>query len=135
MVQVRPMRAADSVLECPQTEVGGWFRSRLHAAHHKSPPTRECTPPDRRYLEPPPTSAGGIPKEFARCSCRLDLNNPPTPVDGIQGACRLRKPDAIISIVGSRCGRFEPALDLLKKGAIELDSSEARRVSSSCASR
>jgi threonine dehydrogenase-like Zn-dependent dehydrogenase len=27
-----------------------------------------------------------------------------------------------ISIVGSRCGRFEPALDLLKKGAIELDS-------------
>ena len=27
-----------------------------------------------------------------------------------------------ISIVGSRCGRFGPALDLLKKGAIELDS-------------
>ena len=27
-----------------------------------------------------------------------------------------------ISIVGSRCGRFEPALDLLKKSAIELDS-------------
>ena len=27
-----------------------------------------------------------------------------------------------ISIVGSRCGRFAPALDLLKKGAIELDS-------------
>ena len=27
-----------------------------------------------------------------------------------------------INIVGSRCGRFEPALDLLKKGAIELDS-------------
>ena len=27
-----------------------------------------------------------------------------------------------ISIVGSRCGRFEPALDLLKRGAIELDS-------------
>jgi threonine dehydrogenase-like Zn-dependent dehydrogenase len=26
-----------------------------------------------------------------------------------------------ISIVGSRCGRFQPALDLLKKGAIELD--------------
>jgi threonine dehydrogenase-like Zn-dependent dehydrogenase len=27
-----------------------------------------------------------------------------------------------ISIVGSRCGRFKPALDLLKKGAIEIDS-------------
>jgi threonine dehydrogenase-like Zn-dependent dehydrogenase len=27
-----------------------------------------------------------------------------------------------ISIVGSRCGRFVPALDLLKKGAIDLDS-------------
>jgi threonine dehydrogenase-like Zn-dependent dehydrogenase len=27
-----------------------------------------------------------------------------------------------ISIVGSRCGRFEPALDLLKKGAIDVDS-------------
>ena len=27
-----------------------------------------------------------------------------------------------ISIVGSRCGRFEPALDLLKKGAIDIDS-------------
>jgi threonine dehydrogenase-like Zn-dependent dehydrogenase len=27
-----------------------------------------------------------------------------------------------ISVVGSRCGRFGPALDLLKKGAIELDS-------------
>lgn len=27
-----------------------------------------------------------------------------------------------LSIVGSRCGRFGPALDLLKKGAIELDS-------------
>jgi 2-desacetyl-2-hydroxyethyl bacteriochlorophyllide A dehydrogenase len=27
-----------------------------------------------------------------------------------------------ISLVGSRCGRFAPALDLLKKGAIELDS-------------
>jgi len=26
-----------------------------------------------------------------------------------------------ISIVGSRCGRFQPALDLLKKGAIDLD--------------
>jgi hypothetical protein len=71
-------------------------------------------------LEPPPTSVGGIPKEFARCSCRLDLNNPPTPVGGIQGACRLRKPDEI-SIVGSRCGHFEPAFDLFKKGAIELD--------------
>jgi threonine dehydrogenase-like Zn-dependent dehydrogenase len=27
-----------------------------------------------------------------------------------------------LSIVGSRCGRFAPAIDLLKKGAIELDS-------------
>ncbi len=27
-----------------------------------------------------------------------------------------------ISIVGSRCGRFSPALDLLKKGAIDIDS-------------
>jgi len=27
-----------------------------------------------------------------------------------------------ISLIGSRCGRFAPALDLLKKGAIELDS-------------
>ena len=27
-----------------------------------------------------------------------------------------------ISIVGSRCGRFEPALELLKKGAIDVDS-------------
>ena len=27
-----------------------------------------------------------------------------------------------ISIVGSRCGRFVPALDLLKKGAIDVDS-------------
>ena len=27
-----------------------------------------------------------------------------------------------ISIVGSRCGRFEPALDLLKKGAVDIDS-------------
>lgn len=27
-----------------------------------------------------------------------------------------------ISIIGSRCGRMEPALDLLKKGAIEIDS-------------
>ena len=27
-----------------------------------------------------------------------------------------------VAIVGSRCGRFAPALDLLKKGAIELDS-------------
>ena len=27
-----------------------------------------------------------------------------------------------ISILGSRCGRFEPALDLLKKGAIDIDS-------------
>jgi threonine dehydrogenase-like Zn-dependent dehydrogenase len=27
-----------------------------------------------------------------------------------------------ISIVGSRCGRFQPALDLLKKGAIDVDS-------------
>jgi threonine dehydrogenase-like Zn-dependent dehydrogenase len=27
-----------------------------------------------------------------------------------------------ISIVGSRCGRFKPALDLLKKGAIDIDS-------------
>jgi threonine dehydrogenase-like Zn-dependent dehydrogenase len=27
-----------------------------------------------------------------------------------------------ISIVGSRCGRFQPALDLLNKGAIDLDS-------------
>lgn len=27
-----------------------------------------------------------------------------------------------ISIVGSRCGRFNPALDLLKKGAIDVDS-------------
>ena len=27
-----------------------------------------------------------------------------------------------ISIIGSRCGRLQPALDLLKKGAIELDS-------------
>lgn len=26
-----------------------------------------------------------------------------------------------ISIVGSRCGRFQPALDLLKKGAIDID--------------
>jgi len=27
-----------------------------------------------------------------------------------------------ISIVGSRCGRFQPALDLLKKGALDIDS-------------
>jgi threonine dehydrogenase-like Zn-dependent dehydrogenase len=27
-----------------------------------------------------------------------------------------------ISVIGSRCGHFEPALDLLRKGAIELDS-------------
>lgn len=27
-----------------------------------------------------------------------------------------------ISVVGSRCGRFEPALDLLKKGAVDVDS-------------
>jgi len=27
-----------------------------------------------------------------------------------------------ISIIGSRCGRFQPALDLLKKGAIDIDS-------------
>ena len=27
-----------------------------------------------------------------------------------------------ISIVGSRCGRLQPALDLLKKGAIDIDS-------------
>jgi threonine dehydrogenase-like Zn-dependent dehydrogenase len=27
-----------------------------------------------------------------------------------------------ISIVGSRCGRFQPALDLLKRGAIDVDS-------------
>lgn len=27
-----------------------------------------------------------------------------------------------ISIVGSRCGRFQPALDLLKRGAIDIDS-------------
>ena len=27
-----------------------------------------------------------------------------------------------IAIVGSRCGRFQPALDLLKKGAVEIDS-------------
>jgi threonine dehydrogenase-like Zn-dependent dehydrogenase len=27
-----------------------------------------------------------------------------------------------ISIVGSRCGRFQPAIDLLKKGAIDIDS-------------
>jgi threonine dehydrogenase-like Zn-dependent dehydrogenase len=27
-----------------------------------------------------------------------------------------------ISVVGSRCGRFQPALDLLKKGAIDIDS-------------
>ncbi len=27
-----------------------------------------------------------------------------------------------ISILGSRCGRFQPALDLLKKGAVDLDS-------------
>ena len=27
-----------------------------------------------------------------------------------------------ISMVGSRCGRFQPALDLLKKGAIDIDS-------------
>ncbi len=27
-----------------------------------------------------------------------------------------------ISIVGSRCGRFTPALDLLKKAAIDVDS-------------
>jgi threonine dehydrogenase-like Zn-dependent dehydrogenase len=27
-----------------------------------------------------------------------------------------------ITIVGSRCGRFQPALDLLKKGAIDIDS-------------
>jgi threonine dehydrogenase-like Zn-dependent dehydrogenase len=27
-----------------------------------------------------------------------------------------------ITILGSRCGRFEPALDLLKKGAIDIDS-------------
>src|SRR5260370_35171393 len=27
-----------------------------------------------------------------------------------------------ISIVGSRCGRFSPALDLLEKGAIDVDS-------------
>ncbi len=27
-----------------------------------------------------------------------------------------------IAIIGSRCGRFQPALDLLKKGAIEIDS-------------
>jgi threonine dehydrogenase-like Zn-dependent dehydrogenase len=27
-----------------------------------------------------------------------------------------------ISIVGSRCGRFQPALDLLKKGAVDIDS-------------
>jgi threonine dehydrogenase-like Zn-dependent dehydrogenase len=27
-----------------------------------------------------------------------------------------------ISIVGSRCGRFEPALDLLKKGAVDVES-------------
>ena len=27
-----------------------------------------------------------------------------------------------ITILGSRCGRFEPALDLLKKGAIDVDS-------------
>ncbi len=27
-----------------------------------------------------------------------------------------------ISIIGSRCGRFQPALDLLKKGAVDIDS-------------
>ncbi|HEY9500955.1 MAG TPA: hypothetical protein VIR01_04915, partial [Pyrinomonadaceae bacterium] len=27
-----------------------------------------------------------------------------------------------ITILGSRCGRFQPALDLLKKGAIDIDS-------------
>jgi threonine dehydrogenase-like Zn-dependent dehydrogenase len=27
-----------------------------------------------------------------------------------------------ISIVGSRCGRMQPALDLLKKGALDIDS-------------
>ena len=27
-----------------------------------------------------------------------------------------------ISIIGSRCGRFAPALDLLKKDAIDVDS-------------
>ena len=27
-----------------------------------------------------------------------------------------------ISIVGSRCGRFAPVLDLLKKGAVDVDS-------------
>jgi threonine dehydrogenase-like Zn-dependent dehydrogenase len=27
-----------------------------------------------------------------------------------------------ISVLGSRCGRFPPALDLLRKGAIDVDS-------------
>ena len=27
-----------------------------------------------------------------------------------------------ISIIGSRCGRLQPALDLLKKGALDIDS-------------
>jgi threonine dehydrogenase-like Zn-dependent dehydrogenase len=27
-----------------------------------------------------------------------------------------------ISIIGSRCGRFEPALELLRKGAVDVDS-------------
>lgn len=36
-----------------------------------------------------------------------------------------------ISIIGSRCGRFKPALDLLKKGAVDVDSliSEEYRLS------
>ncbi len=42
-----------------------------------------------------------------------------------QGTTEIRTSSIVvdeISIVGSRCGRFAPALDLLRKGAIDIDS-------------
>ena len=75
-------------LRIPPTEVGGLFRSNLFV-HVEGPmnlssPLKELDASFQRPdLNNPPTPVGGIQELDLPLFCRPDLNNPPTSVGGI----------------------------------------------------
>jgi threonine dehydrogenase-like Zn-dependent dehydrogenase len=118
-----------------ETLLVGKHRNKLRIAEQRDIETttpKQAAKRSRQYdvvIEASGATAGfGLALDLLRPKGRLVLKstfNATTEVD----AARIVVDE--ISIIGSRCGRFKPALDLLKKGAIDVDSliSEEYRLS------
>ena len=104
-------------MQIPPTAVGGCFKSGLQIAKHAysevggwfKPGLRFDENQNRRHLNNPPTSVGGIQLLHNLFLSRRDLNDPPTAVGGIYFLCKVD----LENFVGVEQERKELAADFL----------------------